>query len=73
MPIFEYVCKDCQKPFEALVMGTKQVECPQCHGRKLEQRISVFSVGAARSSAPAMPSCAGGSCGLPSGACCQED
>ena len=74
MPIFEYVCKECQKPFEALVMGSQKPECPSCHSRKLEQRISVFSVGAAsRSSAPPVSGCGGGACGLPAGGCCQAE
>ena len=44
MPIFEYVCKDCNKRFEALVYGSQKAECPSCHGRKLEQQLSVFAV-----------------------------
>ena len=37
MPIFEYVCKDCSRTFEALVMNSQEPECPACHGRHLEQ------------------------------------
>lgn len=53
MPIFEYICQDCKRPFEALVIGARKPECPVCHGKKLTQQISVFSVGGARPSAPA--------------------
>ena len=48
MPIFEYICKDCSKPFEALIMGSRQPECPGCHGRNLAQQFSVFAAGAPR-------------------------
>jgi len=78
MPIFEYICKECQKPFEALVLGSQKPECPRCHSRKLEQLISVFSVGAggrSSASAPEFSGCGGGACGLPPGpgGCCQAD
>jgi putative FmdB family regulatory protein len=71
MPIFEYVCKDCKKPFEALLFGSQQPQCPLCKGANLDQQISVFAVGAsARSSAGCAPadcpaagtSCCGGVC-----------
>lgn len=55
MPIFEYVCKECKKPFEALVIGSRQPECPSCHGRDLAQQFSVFA--AAHSGAPATAAC----------------
>jgi putative FmdB family regulatory protein len=66
MPIFEYVCKSCNHPFEALVYGDHRAECPKCHGTKLTQQLSVFAVsakGASVSSAPA--GC--GTCGDPRG------
>ena len=31
MPIFEYICKECQHQFEALVYGKEKAECPKCH------------------------------------------
>ncbi|MGA2989667.1 MAG: zinc ribbon domain-containing protein [Candidatus Korobacteraceae bacterium] len=66
MPIFEYRCKDCGRVFEALVMGSKQPECPACHGRELEQMLSTFSARATTSLGPAsMPA----PCGAPAGAC----
>lgn len=78
MPIFEYVCKQCEKSFEALVMGSRQPECPSCHGQKLEQRFSVFApaVAQSKSSAPAPGGCCGGgACGVPAapGGCCMDN
>ncbi len=75
MPIFEYLCKDCGKKFEALVYGSAQAACPSCHGKKLEQQLSVFAVAAGGSkSAPASEAaslpCGTGCCG---GACSLDD
>jgi putative FmdB family regulatory protein len=68
MPIFEYVCHDCNNSFEKLVIGTAEPECPSCHSKQLAQRFSVFSA-TVKSSGPAPRSmggcCGGGACGLP--------
>jgi putative FmdB family regulatory protein len=68
MPIFEYVCKDCQHDFEAIVYGDQKAECPKCHGKKLEPQLSVFAVstkGSSSSMSAAPRPC--GSCGDPRG------
>ena len=44
MPIFEYICKQCEHSFEALVYGNEQAECPKCHSRKLVPQLSTFAV-----------------------------
>jgi putative FmdB family regulatory protein len=76
MPIFEYVCKQCQHEFEALVFGQQKAECPKCKSKKLEPQLSVFAVSAkgATPSQSAMPA-ACGSCGDPrgAGACSMKD
>ena len=68
MPIFEYVCKECDHEFEALVYGSQKAECPKCHGKKLAPQLSTFAVSAKGSSSP-RPSGGGGcgSCGDPRG------
>jgi len=68
MPIFEYVCKDCSKQFEALVYGSQKASCPACQSKRLEQKLSVFAVAApaAKSAASSSPG-ACGSCGDPRG------
>ena len=53
MPIFEYICTDCKRPFEALIIGSRQPQCPGCHGHNLAQQFSVFAAGAAHAAAPA--------------------
>lgn len=72
MPIFEYVCKECQHQFEALVYGKEKAVCPKCESKKLEPKLSVFAVSAKGASSPSMPAgpmSAGpcGSCGSPDG------
>jgi len=67
MPIFEYICKQCEHSFEALVYGNEQAECPKCHSRKLVPQLSTFAVSSKSSTGavPAVGPC--GSCGDPSG------
>ncbi len=62
MPIFEYVCKECQHEFEALVYGREKASCPKCESRKLEPKLSVFAVSAKGSSASSIPASPCGSC-----------
>jgi putative FmdB family regulatory protein len=62
MPIFEYVCKECQHEFEALVFGKQKAECPKCQSKKLEPQLSVFAV-AAKSGAATQPPFSAGPCG----------
>ena len=68
MPLYEYRCRDCDHGFELLVRESTTLECPSCHGDKLEKQLSVFAVGAAAGGSR-MPMAAGpcGSCGHPDG------
>ena len=63
MPIFEYICKDCQHEFEALIFGKQEAECPKCLSQKLEPQLSVFAVSAKSGSAAQSPFSAPGPCG----------
>lgn len=75
MPLFEYVCKQCQHEFEALVFGQQKAECPKCKSKKLEPQLSLFAVSAKGTSPqPTMPG-ACGSCGDPRGpgSCSMKD
>jgi putative FmdB family regulatory protein len=67
MPIFEYVCKECQHEFEALVFGQQKAECPKCQSKKLEPQLSVFAV-SAKNGGSSQPSFSAGSPG-PCGSC----
>ena len=64
MPVYEYVCKGCDHPFEELVLGGETPSCPKCGGSDLEKSFSVFAAGK-REEAPAPGSC--GTCGDPRG------
>jgi putative FmdB family regulatory protein len=68
MPIFEYVCKECQHEFEALVFGQQKAECPKCRSKKLELQLSVFAVSSKSGAMPEQPSFSAGSA-APCGSC----
>ena len=61
MPIFEYVCVECNHRFELLVYGSTQAACPKCLATKLEKQISAFGVGG--TDAWVLPGKGDGSCG----------
>ncbi|HSY33050.1 MAG TPA: zinc ribbon domain-containing protein [Verrucomicrobiae bacterium] len=73
MPIYEYICDDCETPFERIVLSKNQeITCPKCAGKKNTIQLSVFSApngngngASAASSAPISSggSCCGGGCG----------
>jgi putative FmdB family regulatory protein len=72
MPIFEYICQECQHEFETLVFGRDKARCPKCHSQKLSPQLSVFAVSAKSSANASAREGAGagacGSCGDPRGA-----
>lgn len=46
MPLFEFVCTECKKPFEELVRSTSatnEVKCPACGSQKISKKISTFA------------------------------
>jgi putative FmdB family regulatory protein len=44
MPIYEYVCRDCEHRFETLVTAARQPSCPKCQSSGLDKQLSVFAV-----------------------------
>lgn len=40
MPLFEYICRNCQEQFELLVRGEEKPQCPSCGSRKLDKQLS---------------------------------
>jgi putative FmdB family regulatory protein len=72
MPVYEYVCRSCERPFEELVLGGETVACPSCSSADVEKRFSTFAVGdeagsRARERAPLGPPGPCGTCGDPRG------
>jgi putative FmdB family regulatory protein len=69
MPIFEYVCKECDHRFEKLVQRSDSVSCPSCKSEQLDKLLSVFAAGtggqAAFKNSPPVGPC--GACGDPRG------
>ena len=45
MPIFEFVCKECELIFEELIFGfnTDGVTCPSCGGDQVRKKMSTFA------------------------------
>jgi putative FmdB family regulatory protein len=65
VPIYEYVCMECESHFEELVRGDQVVACPDCTATNVRKQFSTFAVHGA-SSQPSFGGgggCCGGSCG----------
>jgi putative FmdB family regulatory protein len=68
MPIYEYICEDCQTHFEKIVLNkVQEIACPKCAGKKNAIQLSVCSP-ANGSSNGASTKASGGSSG--GGSCC---
>ena len=74
MPIYEYICEDCQTHFEKIVLNKQQeIACPKCAGKKNAIQLSVFSSANSSTGGPSSSSsggfsgsgggCCGGGCG----------
>lgn len=68
MPIFEFVCELCEKPFEELVRISGPIDgvvCPKCGSPQVKRKISTFaskiSGGSSFSMSSAASSCSTGS------------
>jgi putative FmdB family regulatory protein len=67
MPIYEYVCDECETRFETIVINKQQeIACPKCASKKASVQLSVFATANGTSNgASAKPSSSGGG-----GSCC---
>jgi putative FmdB family regulatory protein len=72
MPIYEYVCEDCDTRFERIVLNKQQeIACPKCASRKAAIQLSVFATSNGSSNGASTKSstsggggsCCGGGCG----------
>jgi putative FmdB family regulatory protein len=75
MPIFEYICQECDRPFEQIVPRHDSIaDCPYCKSVNVEKQLSVFAVsgGSSSENSFADPGC--GHCGAAQpGMCRMED
>ncbi|MEK6711147.1 MAG: zinc ribbon domain-containing protein [Nitrospinota bacterium] len=76
MPMYEYICGECEQDFERLVpsaAAAASVECPACGSKKVHKKLSVFAKAASGTTSSALPTsyssgfsggghCCGGSC-----------
>jgi putative FmdB family regulatory protein len=66
MPLYEYVCDECQARFEKLVRAWgEDVACPECDSAAVSRQLSTFAV----ASQGGVPVPAGGGCGCSRGGC----
>ena len=75
MPLYEFVCRQCNKDFETIVPSDRRdnVACPECGNPRTARKISLVSPAQVKSTfAPPCQSagceyqsCCGGACGLP--------
>jgi putative FmdB family regulatory protein len=75
MPIYEYICNDCEARFERIVINRQQeIACPKCASKKATIQLSVFatsngSSNGASAKSPKSLSGSGGCCGGGGGGC----
>ena len=65
MPIFEFVCSECGKPFEELVRSANainEVVCPACHSANIKKKVSTFASRVAEGSAFSLGGSTASSC-----------
>jgi len=68
MPIYEYVCTDCDVKFEKLVRRWgEEVQCPSCQSASVDKQLSTFAVASAGGSTEPFSGCgrSDGGCGAP--------
>jgi putative FmdB family regulatory protein len=62
MPLYEYLCQDCDRQSELLISGGQQPVCPECGGTHLSKLLSVVA-------APSREASAGRQQDRPTGPC----
>jgi len=74
MPIFEYICKDCGRAFERIVLRhDSETECIHCNSENIEKQLSVFAVSGSSSGDAAAIDAGCGRCGAAQPGMCGMD
>jgi putative FmdB family regulatory protein len=66
VPIYEYVCMECESHFEELVRNGHDPDCPDCGAPNVRKQFSVFAAHGTEQQQPSFGGgggCCGGSCG----------
>jgi putative FmdB family regulatory protein len=63
MPIYEYICRECEAEFEKLVGPHAVVACPSCQSDRVTRRLSVVGIKTASQFSGASVATRGGCCG----------
>lgn len=63
MPIFEFLCQDCNKVFDRMVSNSEKekIKCPECKSANIKQLLSLFNTGS-NAKASSFNSCEGSCC-----------
>ena len=71
MPIYEYLCKECNNNFSSLRRSAEDIaaNCPKCGGQRVTRLLSVT---ARTSSAEPEFACGTGGCGMPMQGMCSR-
>jgi putative FmdB family regulatory protein len=63
VPIYEYVCMECESHFEELVRNGEEPDCPDCSSANVRRQLSVFAMhGGGTAEQPSFRSSGGGGC-----------
>jgi len=66
MPIYEFVCMECEAHYEELVAMGASADCPDCGSANVRKQLSVFAAHGVESGPASFGGgggCCGGSCG----------
>jgi putative FmdB family regulatory protein len=70
MPLYEYRCDKCNKPFEMLRRMSEAdtgVDCPACHSKRVTRQFSSFAAVGSSGGSSMEAACAKPGCGAPRG------
>ena len=70
MPIYEYVCNDCNTYFEEIVLKEEKIRCPKCNGQNTKRLLSICRTKVSGGEDSSMTSSSSSSCAGCSGGNC---
>lgn len=73
MPLFEFICKKCNRKFEVLIFGKDSVICPECQSNEVVKQFSSFAAKSSSSNCAVIdsrPTISGSNHKCSSGCCC---